>query len=97
VKIVSAHAGTIPIKSSMSNAYINFSTMDCTIVALVSDVIVDGKPLIGYGFSSNGRYNATAILTNRMLPRLQEADPQDLLDEQGELSPEKAWAIMMSN
>jgi len=97
VKIVSAHAGTIPIKSSMSNAYINFSTMDCTIVALVSDVIVDGKPLIGYGFSSNGRYNATAILTNRMLPRLQAADPQDLLDEQGELSPEKAWAIMMSN
>jgi len=71
--------------------------MDCTIVALVSDVIVDGKPLVGYGFSSNGRYNATAILQNRMLPRLQAADPQDLLDEQGELSPEKAWAIMMSN
>lgn len=97
MKIVSAHAGTIPIKSSMSNAYINFSTMDCTIVALVSDVIVDGKPLVGYGFSSNGRYNATAILQNRMLPRLQSAAPEDILDEHGELSPEKAWAIMMSN
>ncbi|GAA4913535.1 mandelate racemase/muconate lactonizing enzyme family protein [Nesterenkonia rhizosphaerae] len=97
MKITSAHVGTIPISSPMRNAYIDFSKMDCTIVALVSDVIVDGKPLVGYGFNSNGRYNATAIMEERMLPRLKEASPEALLDDQGELSPAKAWEIMMRN
>ncbi|HIY39933.1 MAG TPA: mandelate racemase, partial [Candidatus Nocardiopsis merdipullorum] len=97
MKIVSAHVGTIPISSSMRNAYIDFSKMDCTILALVSDVVVDGKPLVGYGFSSNGRYNATAIMNERMLPRLQNAAPDELLDENGELSPARAWDVMMRN
>lgn len=97
MKIVSAHQGTIPISSSMRNAYIDFSRMDSSIVALVSDVVVDGKPLVGYGFSSNGRYNASAIMAERMLPRLLDASPEDLLDEQGELSPARAWEIMMRN
>ena len=97
MKIVSAHVGTIPISSSMRNAYIDFSKMDCTILALVSDVVVDGKPLVGYGFNSNGRYNATAILSERMLPRLQNAAPEELLDENGELSPAQAWDVMMRN
>ena len=97
MKIVSAHVGTIPISSSMRNAYIDFSKMDCTILALVSDVMVDGKPLVGYGFNSNGRYNATAIMSERMLPRLQNAAPEELLDENGELSPAQAWDVMMRN
>ncbi|MEX5305904.1 mandelate racemase/muconate lactonizing enzyme family protein [Kocuria sp. CPCC 205258] len=97
MRIVSAHVDTIPISSSMRNAYIDFSKMDCTILALVSDVVVDGKPLVGYGFNSNGRYNATGILKERMLPRVLDAPAEDLLDEHGELSPEKAWELMMRN
>lgn len=97
MKIVSAHAATIPISSSMRNAYIDFSTMDCTILALVSDVVRDGGPLVGYGFNSNGRYNATAIIRERLLPRLLNAAAEDLLDERDELSPERAWEIMMRN
>lgn len=97
MRIVSAHVGTIPISSSMRNAYIDFSKMDCTVLALVSDVLVDGKPLVGYGFNSNGRYNATAILNERMLPRLRNAAAEELLDENGELSPAKAWDVMMRN
>ncbi|MBE3001378.1 mandelate racemase [Nocardiopsis sp. HNM0947] len=97
MKIVSAHAGTIPISSSMRNAFIDFSTMDCTVLALVSDVVVDGEPLVGYGFSSNGRYNATAILNQRILPRLQNAPAEELLDAGGGLSPARAWDVMMRN
>lgn len=97
MRIVSAHVGTIPISSSMRNAYIDFSKMDCTVLALVSDVLVDGQPLVGYGFNSNGRYNATAILNERMLPRLKNAAAEELLDEHGELSPAKAWDVMMRN
>ena len=70
MRIVSAHEGVIPISSSMSNAFIDFSTMDCSVLALVSDVVVDGEPVVGYGFSSNGRYSAGEILRRRILPRL---------------------------
>jgi D(-)-tartrate dehydratase len=97
MRVVAAHTGVIPISSSMSNAFIDFSTMDCSIVALVSDVIVDGKPVVGYGFNSNGRYNADGILRGRILPRLLAADPEDLLAPDGQLSPARAWDVMMRN
>src|SRR3954447_1808905 len=97
VKIVSAHDGVIPINSSMSNAFIDFSTMDCSVLALVSDVMVDGEPLVGYGFNSNGRYSAGEILRRRVLPRLMDAPADSLLDEKGELSPSIAWDAMMRN
>ncbi|NPC41257.1 enolase C-terminal domain-like protein [Nocardioides sp. zg-1230] len=97
MRIVSAHEGTIPISSSMSNAFIDFSTMDCSVLALVSDVVVDGEPVVGYGFNSNGRYSAGEILRRRILPRLLEADPDSLLDERGGLSPTAAWDVMMRN
>ena len=97
MKIVSAHEGVIPISSSMSNAFIDFSAMDCSILALVSDVVVDGRPLVGYGFNSNGRYSAGDILRRRILPRLMDAPADSMLDETGELSPSMAWDVMMRN
>ena len=97
MRIVSAHEGVIPISSPMSNAFIDFSTMDCSVLALVSDVVVDGEPVVGYGFNSNGRYSAGEILRRRILPRLLEADPDSLLDEAGGLSPSAAWDAMMRN
>ena len=45
-----------PIKSAIRNAYIDFSKMTLSLVAVVTDVVRDGKPVIGYGFNSNGRY-----------------------------------------
>ena len=97
MRIVSAHEGVIPISSSMSNAFIDFSTMDCSILALVSDLVVDGKPLVGYGFNSNGRYSAGEILRRRILPRLMDAPEGAVLDEAGDLSPSLAWDAMMRN
>jgi L-alanine-DL-glutamate epimerase-like enolase superfamily enzyme len=97
MRIVSAHEGVIPISSSMSNAFIDFSTMDCSVLALVSDVVVDGQPVVGYGFNSNGRYSAGEILRRRILPRLLEADPDSLLDADGGLSPSAAWDVVMRN
>ncbi len=97
MNIVAAHEGVIPISSSMSNAFIDFSTMDCSILALVSDLVVDGEPLVGYGFNSNGRYSAGDILRRRILPRLTDAPADSLLDENGDLSPSLAWEVMMRN
>ncbi len=97
MKIVSVHEGVVPISSSIRNAWIDFSAMDCSIVALVSDVVRDGKPVVGYGFNSNGRYSAGEILRRRILPRLVKADPDSLLADDGVLDPAKAWTAMMRN
>ncbi|MGW7518366.1 mandelate racemase/muconate lactonizing enzyme family protein [Streptomyces sp. NPDC054796] len=97
MKITAVYEGVVPISSSIRNAWIDFSAMDCSIVAIVSDVIRDGKPVVGYGFNSNGRYSAGEILRRRILPRLTAAEPDSLLDEQGELDPAKAWDVMMRN
>ena len=97
MKIVSVHEGVVPISSSIRNAWIDFSSMDCSIVAIVSDVVRDGEPVVGYGFNSNGRYSAGEILRRRVLPRLLDAAPEALLDEAGDLDPRRAWDIMMRN
>ena len=97
MRIVSVHEGVVPISSQIRNAWIDFSTMDCSIVALVSDVVRDGKPVVGYGFNSNGRYSAGEILRRRILPRLTAAEPDALISEAGELDPTKAWPVMMNN
>ncbi|QLY31618.1 mandelate racemase/muconate lactonizing enzyme family protein [Nocardia huaxiensis] len=97
-RIVAIHEGTVPISSSMSNAFIDFSAMDCSIVAVVSDVIRDGEPVVGYGFSSNGRYSAGEILRRRVIPRLIHAAPEDLVSADGSvIDPAKAWKVMTRN
>jgi L-alanine-DL-glutamate epimerase-like enolase superfamily enzyme len=97
MKIVSAHEGVVSISSSIRNAWIDFGAMDCSILAIVSDVVRGGEPVIGYGFNSNGRYSAGEILRRRMLPRLLDAGPDALLDESGALDPARAWEVMMRN
>ncbi len=46
----------VPIASSIRNAYIDFSQMTASVVAIFTDATRDGKPLVGFGFNSNGRY-----------------------------------------
>ncbi|GAB0105559.1 mandelate racemase/muconate lactonizing enzyme family protein [Nocardia sp. JMUB6875] len=97
-RIVAIHEGTVPISSSMSNAFIDFSAMDCSVVAVVSDVVRDGEPVVGYGFNSNGRYSAGEILRRRVIPRLLAADPDSLLTADGlAVDPVKAWDVMTRN
>ncbi|THF55375.1 mandelate racemase/muconate lactonizing enzyme family protein [Pseudothauera rhizosphaerae] len=98
MKIVDIREVTKPIKSSIRNAYIDFSKMTLSLVAVVTDVIRDGKPVIGYGFNSNGRYGQGSLIRERFRPRVLEAAPESLLDEAGDnLDPHKVWATMMTN
>ena len=98
MKIVDIRESTRPIKSNIRNAYIDFSKMTLSLVAVVTDVIRDGKPVIGYGFNSNGRYGQGGLIRERFAPRLLEAAPDSLLDSSGtNLDPHKVWATLMSN
>lgn len=98
MRITDVREKTFSIASPISNAYIDFSKMTCSVVAVVTDVIRNGKPVIGYGFNSNGRYGAGGLLRERFLPRLREADPKSLVDEAGDtLDPFRIWKTLMAN
>ena len=86
-----------PISSAIANAYIDFSKMTASVVAIHTDLVRDGKPVIGFGFNSNGRYAVQGLLRERFIPRLLEAEPAALLDDAGLIDPAKAWAVMMRN
>src|SRR5918994_3199875 len=98
MKIVDILESTRPIKSDIRNAYIDFSKMTLSLVAVVTDVVRNGKPVIGYGFNSNGRYGQGALMRERFIPRLLEAAPESLLDDAGtNLDPHRIWAAMFRN
>ncbi len=97
MKIVEIRESTRPIRSDIRNAYIDFSKMTLSLVAVVTDVVRDGRPVVGYGFNSNGRYGQGALMRERFIPRLLEAEADSLLDERGILCPHAIWAAMMGN
>jgi L-alanine-DL-glutamate epimerase-like enolase superfamily enzyme len=98
MKIVNILESTRFIKSDIRNAYIDFSKMTLSLVAVVTDVIRDGKPVVGYGFNSNGRYGQGGLIRERFLPRILEAPPESLVNDVGSnLDPHKIWARMMTN
>ncbi len=98
MKIVNILESTRPIRSDIRNAYIDFSRMTLSLVAVVTDVIRDGRPVVGYGFNSNGRYGQGGLLRERFIPRVLEADPASLLNDAGDnLDPHRIWACAMRN
>jgi D(-)-tartrate dehydratase len=98
MRIVEIRESTRPISSSIRNAYIDFSKMTLSLVAVVTDVVRDGRPVVGYGFNSNGRYGQGALMRERFIPRVLEAAPDTLRDpERDNLDPHRVWAAMMAN
>lgn len=98
MKITEIRESTRSIQSNIRNAYIDFSKMNLSLVAVVTDVIRNGRPVIGYGFNSNGRYGQGHLMRERFIPRILEAPADSLLDDSGQnLDPHKIWATMMTN
>lgn len=98
MRIVDIREVTVPIEADMSNAFINFSTMNVSLMALVSDVVQDGRPVVGFGFNSNGRYAQGALIRERLAPRVLGADPDSLVDPvSGWLDPARIWQAAMKD
>lgn len=98
MRIVEIREKTFPISSSIRNAYIDFSRMTLSLVAVITDVVRDGRRVVGYGFNSNGRYGQGQLMRERFIPRVLEADPQSLLDDAGtNLDPHRIWQAMFMN
>jgi len=98
MRIVDIREKTFPISSPIRNAYIDFSKMTLSLVAVITDVIRDGKPVVGYGFNSNGRYGQGQLMRERFIPRVLEASEESLLlEDASNLDPHKVWACMFTN
>jgi L-alanine-DL-glutamate epimerase-like enolase superfamily enzyme len=86
----------VPLNSSMRNAAFDFSEMTTSVVAVKTDVVRGGKPVVGYAFNSTGRYACGAQMRARFIPRILKADPESLLDKAGtNFDPAKILAAMM--
>jgi len=98
MRIVDILEKTVSIASPIANAYIDFSKMTCSVVAVVTDVVREGKRVVGYGFNSNGRYGQGALMRERFIARVLEAAPEQLIDRENDnLDPFAIWKVLMTN
>ena len=96
MRIVEIRESAIALKSELRNSSIDFSEMTTSVVAVVTDVVRDRRPVVGFAFNSTGRYACGAQMRARFIPRLLAADPQTLLDASGEnFDPARVLACMM--
>ena len=96
MRIVDIRETAIPLKSTLANSSFDFTEMTTSVVAVITDVIWDGKPVTGFAFNSTGRYACGAAMRARFIPRILSADPGTLLDGSGgNLDPAKIFAQMM--
>lgn len=98
MRIVEIREKTLPISSPIRNAYIDFSKMTLSLVAVITDVVRDGKPVVGYGFNSNGRYGQGTLMRERFIPRILESQAEALLNDAGtNIDPHRVWDCMYTN
>jgi len=95
LKITDIREIAIPLNSPLRNSVYDFSEMTTSVVAVKTDVLRHGRPVVGYAFNSTGRYACGAQMRARFIPRLLAADPESLLNDRGDnLDPDKALACM---
>src|SRR5882757_2135560 len=96
MRIVDIRETAIPLKSKLANSSFDFTEMTTSVVAVMTDVMRDGKPVTGFAFNSTGRYACGAAMRARFIPRILSAEPGALLTDAGDnLDPAKIFARMM--
>ena len=98
MRITEIRERAVPLSANIQNSVVNFAEHNVSLVAVVSDVIRNGKPVVGVAFDSIGRFAQSGLLRERFIRRLLAAKPDDLLDETGQgFDTEKAFRVMMRN
>jgi D(-)-tartrate dehydratase len=96
MRIVDIRECAVPLKSDIRNSSFDFSEMTTSVVAVLTDVVREGRPVTGFAFNSTGRYACGAAMRVRFIPRILAADPHALLDEtEANFDPGKILAVMM--
>jgi len=86
----------VRLQGDIANALVNFSEHTVSLVAVFTDAIRNGRPVVGLAFDSIGRFAQGGLLRERVIPRLMAAPPDELLDAHGSgFDPARVLATMM--
>jgi L-alanine-DL-glutamate epimerase-like enolase superfamily enzyme len=98
MRITDIRETAVPLNSTLANSSIDFSEMTTSVVAVITNVKRDGKPVAGFAFNSTGRYACGAQMRARFIPRILKAPSQSLLNDAGDnFAPEKVLSLMLQN
>jgi D(-)-tartrate dehydratase len=96
MRILDIRETAIPLKSELKNSSFDFTEMTTSVVAVITDIVRDGRPVTGFAFNSTGRYACGAQMRARFIPRILAAKPETLLDTTGDnIDPAKVLAVML--
>jgi L-alanine-DL-glutamate epimerase-like enolase superfamily enzyme len=96
MRIVDIRELSVPI-SRYADPSVPSGGLTTSMVAVITDVTRDGKPIVGYGFASIGRFAQGGLIRERFAPRLLAARDIDVMDNSGtNLDPFRAWKVMMT-
>lgn len=95
MRIVEIREKAVPLNSRLRNAVFSFEDMTTSIVALITDVVRNGRPIVGYAFNSTGRYACGAQMRERFVPRLRRAPAEDTTLDPKAFDPDRVLKAMM--
>jgi D(-)-tartrate dehydratase len=96
MRIVDIRERSLPI-SRHADPAVPSGELTTSMVAVITDVVREGKPVVGYGFASIGRFAQGGLIRERFAPRLLAAREADVMDDAGtNLDPFRAWRVMMT-
>lgn len=96
MRILDITEKTVPI-SRYADPNLPSGGLTTSMVAVTTDTLRGGKPVIGYGFASFGRFGQGGLIRERFAPRLLAAGPDALCSEAWQpLDPLAAWNVMMA-
>ncbi len=87
MRIAAVRERPVALRGNPANAVVNFAGHTVSLIAVISDVIRGGKPVVGVAFDSIGRFAQSGILNDRMIPRVLATPPDALLDASGRIDP----------
>jgi L-alanine-DL-glutamate epimerase-like enolase superfamily enzyme len=97
MRVIDIRERTVPI-SRYADPGIPSGGLNTTVVAIVTDVRHGGRPIVGFGFASIGRFGQGGLIRERFAPRLLAAREADLATASGDnIDPLRAWTCMMQD
>jgi L-alanine-DL-glutamate epimerase-like enolase superfamily enzyme len=83
MKITDIRELTVRLEGNIANSLVSFAEHTVSLVAVFTDMVRNGKPVIGFAFDSIGRFGQGGILRERFIPRVLAAAPESLLAADG--------------
>jgi L-alanine-DL-glutamate epimerase-like enolase superfamily enzyme len=98
MRILDIRERALPLHANIQNSVVNFAEHTVSLVAVISDVRRNGRPVAGVAFDSIGRYAQSGLLRERFIRRLLAAAPEEIVRTTGVgIDVDKAFKVMMRN